>query len=522
MEPRVDQKHSALYAVKSFFKSNLRLFVFLLLITFLFGALFISADFLNNPYRSFLDFLIIALQWGVVLFATSGLLYLLAINKYIFAAFFPILTIACAVLAYFRVTANVIFTPMILDAALDNDLRTSLDLVSWSVVLFAAFCALGAVWAAVYRFKNISVSQKGVHLAIAAGIIMLPVFLVSSLKAPVSERIPYVLFFTVNKYLAEKEEIRSVRNSISDGASSSVDSLTVVFVLGESLRADHLGLNGYHRNTTPHLSQRKAISLPHVYSEYTYTNRSIPHILTRADSAHTNRAFTEESFINVFNKSGFYSSWLANQESAESYVYFMNEAKNLSYANLGKTPYSFEKWVDGELLPLLENELQKKQPKKLLVLHTVGSHWWYNSHFTQPYQQFTPVVKSRVISACTAEEMINSYDNTVLYTDYFIHEVIKRIEDQNAILIYLSDHGESLGENGYWLHATDRPEVHSAASFVWVSEKYGQRFPKKVSALKENAAKPYRTDFLFHSILDAAEIKSPYLQEELSIFKGKN
>lgn len=313
--------------------------------------------------------------------------------------------------------------------------------------------------------------------------------------------------------------ISEKRIDLTEGIRCGDEEVTVVFVLGESLRPDHLGLNGYERNTTPLLSREDMISFPFIYTEQTYTNRSVPHLLTRADSTDYARAYTEKSFISLFNACDFYTVWLANQEAADTYVYFMNECDSLFHINIEKSSYVFDKWVDGDLLPLFDNALSVDKGKKLIVLHTIGSHWWYNSHFTDAFARFQPVVKSKVISSCTREEMINSYDNTVLYTDYFLHELIGRLKDKNAILIYQSDHGEALGEEGVWLHAAETPYTHMAAGLVWMSPIYKEKHRGSYERAKENSLKRFRTDYLYHSILDAAGIGSEYLEESLSIFR---
>ena len=122
------------------------------------------------------------------------------------------------------------------------------------------------------------------------------------------------------------------------------------------------------------------------------------------------------------------------------------------------------------------------------------------------------------MSSCTKEEMINSYDNTILYTDYFISEVISKVANKNAILFYLSDHGELLGENGKWLHASEGEPLHRPAGFIWMSEIYKSKNLNKNEILIENSSKNYRTDYFFNSILDASNIQSENTNKLRSIF----
>ena len=340
---------------------------------------------------------------------------------------------------------------------------------------------------------------------------------VGKLSGSISQRMPASFFYVLKDYMLQRRT-QGTRIDFKGDIHCNVDTLTAIVVLGESLRADHLQLNGYRRNTTPLLaSDVRICSFPNVYTKEVFTHTSLPVILTRADSIDDKRAQTEQSFISLFKKVGFRTSWLASQEPVNTYSDFMHEADTLIYANEGKNVYMFDKWLDGALLPFYQKELEYSNPRKLIVLHTIGSHWWYNSHFEK--EVFSPVLRSKNISSSTQEAIVNSYDNTILYTDCFLHQLIEELRDEVAILIYLSDHGESLGENEKYLHAEDNEPLHYPAAFVWYSVKYENLFPQKIEAMKRNAVKHVTTSFMFHSILDASSITSAYLDEEQSIFK---
>lgn len=500
---------------------TLRFYLFTFLATLFIGVGFTATDFITSPVATPKDLFVLGAQWAVVVAALFFLILLLSVSKWIFAVVFPFGTFLSALLAYFRYTAHATLTPMILDAALENDYRTSAELCTPGLLLFAGGAFLVSLVFVGYRFKRITLSKPLYALGVGvAGLAFLTH--VDRFKRPISERIPFNIYYTFIKYWEEKQVISEERKDLTEGVRCPDEEVTVVFVLGESLRPDHLGLNGYERNTTPLLSERGVISFPFIYTEQTYTNRSVPHLLTRADSTDYSRAYEEKSFVNLFNACGFYTVWLANQEAASTYAYFMNECDSLFYAHMEKSVYVFDRWVDGDLLPLFDRALQVGEDKKLIILHTIGSHWWYNSHFTEEYALYQPVVKSKIISSCTREEMINSYDNTVLYTDYFLSALIDRLRTENAILIYQSDHGEALGEEGIWLHATETSETHQAACLVWMSPVYKERHPASYAAAEENAQKRFRTDYLFPSILDAAGIGSEYIDGSISIFRTQD
>lgn len=505
---------------KLFDRNDVKLWLFVAVLAMLYGFIFIFSEFYGSPFFGIKDFLVLVMQWCVVVFAAAGLLYALSLNKYLFAATFPLLTLVCTALTYFKYTLGVTLTPMIIDLTFVTDLRTSLEMFSWQLVVWLLLALVGSAGCVYVRFRYVRVHRWYVHLPLALLPIMLTNAWIPSFVAPVSARMPYSVYYNFSRYISEKRIVEEQRNTFDDDTPvCRADSLTVVYVLGESLRADHLSLNGYGRNTTPLLAGDTAVvSFGNIYTEPYYTHLCVPHILTRADSLSPERAFDEQSFITLLKKAGFHTAWIANQEQESSYLYFMNECDTLIYANVGESLYSFGKWLDGDMLPHYRAMLRRGDAKNFILLHTIGSHWWYNTHYPDSFETFVPVVKSRVVSACTQEEMINSYDNTVLYTDYIIDKLIAELRERNAVLVYLSDHGEALGEEGHYLHAGDYPPLHNPACFVYCSPRYTALHADKINTLKENRTKRFRTDFLFHTILDAADIESKYLDRSFSLF----
>jgi len=484
------------------------------------GVVFILSDFVDNPNSGVAGFIIVALHWGLICLATYFLIYLFAINKYVFAVFFPIFSLFGSVLAFYRYAYKATLTPMLVDAALNNDLRTSLDVISPTLVIFVLACFTVSIIIVRIRFKKISVKHSFLHLTISLLLLYLVLTVNTRATNSIMQRFPFSVYYNLSEYNRLKSNISIIRTNPDSGlACNSKDTLTVVFVIGEALRADHMSLNGYKRNTNPRLSVRKNIvSFPFIFSEYTNTNRSLPHILTRADSVNTERAFNETSFVPLFKACGYNSAWISNQDPAVTYVGFMKECDTIIYCHPEKSVYNYNIWLDEDLLPLTNNVLEKRSPRNLIVLHTIGSHWYYNNHFSKSFEIFNPVTSSRVITQCTPEEIINSYDNTVVYTDYFLDMLIQQLEEKNAVLIYLSDHGETLGENGTWLHAGTSAASQNPGCVIWYSERFKTKFPDKITALNKNKNRHMRTDFLFHSILNAGNIPTKVIDNNLNIF----
>lgn len=160
---------------------------------------------------------------------------------------------------------------------------------------------------------------------------------------------------------------------------------------------------------------------------------------------------------------------------------------------------------------LFQKNASLLNPKKLFVFHFAGNHWWYNKNLPDEFVYFKPILENQFLSQKNRERMINSYDNV-------IDEIIKIVQDDKVLLIFLSDHGESFGEEGKWLHANDMPAEKNPASFIWLSDKYKFEYPDKVAALIRNSKKEMNTSFLFHTLLGGSHIQSPYIDNSYNLF----
>ena len=494
--------------------------VFILLLTLFYGFTFILIDFIDTPVNNIKDTLYVFAKCGYMMVMTAILLYFLSVNKYIFAITFPTLSVLCGILSYYKLTFHVELTQMVIDLALVNDFRTSFDAISWQLILLVIIILVLSVLVVVYRFKKIKVKYGLLQLIV---LFLLLLFIDSNftLSQPLVRHTPYSIFYSFQSYFENKRIIAENRPYFQEQVRCNSDSLTVVFVLGESLSAKNMQINGYKRNTTPFIcNEKNLINLPHVYSEFGYTHESVPYILTRADHKNPEKGYEERSFISLLKKAGFQTAWLANQESVNTFVFFMNECDTLINVSNGKSLFIFSKWLDEDILPHYKKVLNYGIAKQFLLVHTIGSHWYYNNHYPDSFKKFRPVTQSKIVSSNSHEDIINSYDNTVLYSDYIWHLLINELRQRNAILIYLSDHSENLGEDGHYTHGDgDWPAQHYPGCFVWYSDRFKSLYPEKISHLEQNKDKDYNTSFLFYSILDAADIVSSYLNHPENIFR---
>lgn len=291
-----------------------------------------------------------------------------------------------------------------------------------------------------------------------------------------------------------------------------------VLVIGESARYDHWSLNGYARDTNPLLEQEANIeSFSNVITPYTATRLSVPLMLSSMPSTvKLKQRYSEKSIISAFKEAGFKTFWISNQMSAGRFdttiSAFADEADVRHYLNMGS--YNNESNFDQVLLDPLHQAIADPSPKKLIILHTLGNHWNYSLRHPQEFDRWHPsffgVPQPDYSNHAHRAELGNSYDNSMLYTDWTLSHIIDQLKegDRIASMIYLSDHGESLFDGsctqGFHGHNNDN-EFH-IPMLVWYSEKYATTFPAKVEQLKRHKDARLSTENIFHTLADMSDL----------------
>lgn len=454
--------------------------------------------------------------------ATFLLCYIMGLYKPIAAVSIPLYGLGGAVVSYYRAAYHATLTPMLVDSALHTNAGEVAGVVDWRLGVWVLLNVAIAVVIIVWRWRQAEVSRKWIHLLAALVVWAVYYYGNDRLHQSINQRYPYNVAHNVCEYFRLRQteaEERAVWPTKEDGL---CDSLDVVFVLGEAMRADHLSLNGYERETFPRLAARKrVVSLPEVYTPHSHTLASVPYLMTPADSLHPERSAIYHSFIHTLGTYGYRTAWISNQDLGHTYAAFISEADTIVFPNADKSVFVFDPWYDEELLPVLDSLMQQAGKRNLYVLHTIGSHWYYNIHVPEAMQFFQPVTTNRVVSYNSKEELVNSYDNTALYVDLLLDSVIQRLEQRCAVMIYLSDHGEALGEDGYYLHSNGASAVRHTACIIWYSDLYEKQYPHRVEALLKHRMERYDTDFLYPAILSAAGIKAEGFEHGTILFRNE-
>lgn len=296
---------------------------------------------------------------------------------------------------------------------------------------------------------------------------------------------------------------------------------TVVLVIGESARYDRWSLNGYTRETNPLLSQEaNLVMLTDVVTAVSATRLSVPVIISRKPATQSlEDGFAEKSFITAYKEAGFRTYWLSNQISFGQFdtpvSVFAREADVVQFMNLGG--YTNSSNFDDVLLAPLQHALADPAPKKLIVMHTLGSHWNYSQRHPKEFDKWQPslfgVDKPAYTDLKIKPQMNNSYDNSVLYTDWFLSQAIGKLKapQQPVSLLYVADHGQTLYDGACRLAFHGHNTIHEfhVPAFVWYSDQYKERYPDKIQQLERHRKAKLATENMFHTLLDMGDIRYP-------------
>lgn len=295
--------------------------------------------------------------------------------------------------------------------------------------------------------------------------------------------------------------------------------LLVVLVMGETARAANFGLNRYSRNTTPRLSATPGlINFPNFESCGTATLESVPCLFSRLNQADFSRkkARAEENLLDIIARTGVPVVWRDNQSGcqgvcARTGMVSLESADDPALCADGECH-------DAILLKNLEEVLpQLAGSATFMVLHQKGSHGpAYFKRYPDSARRFTPDCRNESVQRCSKEEVVNAYDNTIFYTDTFLADLIERLrshqKEMDSVMLYVSDHGESLGENGIYLHGLPRKLAPAEQTHVpmvtWFSADAPAALGLDLSCIKTRSAKPASHDALFDSLLNLLSIRT--------------
>lgn len=490
------------------------------LLFILFHYPFFKFVFNNVDYKSFTGVSIIVSLVIAMLVANAFALFLIfflsrLVGKILLVLFF----IINAVAVYFINTYSVIIDESMIGNVLNTNYSESSSFFSIKLVLYVVLLGiLPSIF--IIKAKIITVTVKKFLVSISLTLLFLLTLAFANasnwlwidknsktlggLAMPWSYAVNIPLFY-IHQFKKNEKEILLPDATIKDNQKS-----VVILVIGESARSENFSLYGYPKNTNPLLSKTPNVSHFNATSDATYTTAGVKSIVE-----HEN---TDELY-----------------EILPNYLYRNNVDVIWRTTNWGEPPVHIKNYqnrealmpnckgdgcdYDGILLSgLKEQILASKKNKILIVLHTSTSHGpTYSKKYPAQFEIFKPVCNSVELGNCSHTELVNAYDNTIVYTDYLLANVIedlKQLQEYKSAMIFVSDHGESLGENNLYMHGLPRSiapkQQYEIPFIVWTSDNSARQMkPNKI--LTQN--------YVFHSVLNFLNIQSPVYKEQMNIFK---
>lgn len=291
-----------------------------------------------------------------------------------------------------------------------------------------------------------------------------------------------------------------------------------VLVIGEASRAANWQLYGYERKTTPRLAARDdVVTFRAVTTLSNTTHKSVPLILSSVAADEHEFLYYRKGLPAIFNEAGFDTYFISNQSPQGAMIDFLAaDANNQVYLDAGQ--------YDEAMIRVMEDAIKNNPSQKILfILHSYGSHFSYRQRYPRKFALYIPD-DDVYISKKNNIMLRNAYDNSILYTDYFLNEVIEalgRQKDVCSAMFYCADHGEDLMDNGSgnFLHSSPKTTYYQThvAALAWFSPVYRDCFADKVKAARKNIFAPATTHSVFHTIADMVSLRSPYIKYNVSL-----
>jgi lipid A ethanolaminephosphotransferase len=315
-------------------------------------------------------------------------------------------------------------------------------------------------------------------------------------------------------------------DAVSDEArAAAAKPVLLVIVAGETARAQNFSLGGYARETNPELAKRDIVYYPNASSCGTATAVSLPCMFSRygREEYSYEKGLSSENMLDILARTGYHVEWWDNNTGDKG-----NAARLTSRSLIKSTDPRYcadGECTDGIFLDELANYAKTMTEDTVLVLHMIGSHGpAYYLRYPPEFRRFTPTCDTGELSNCTVDEIVNTYDNTILYTDHILASMIDILEAEANVtpaLFYASDHGESLGENGLFLHGAPyflAPEYQTRVPmFFWAPERFTKPFAIDMDCLKAGASAEVSHDNMFHSLLTFADVHSEVIDRSLDL-----
>lgn len=487
---------------------------------------------------------------AIVLTGVINFLITLVSFKYLLKPVLVTLLLCSAAASYFMESYGVMLDATMMQNILETDPAEAADLISVKFILnMLAFGVLPSLiilrTRILYKPLTREMLAKAGNLVITFGVIALTLFTIykdfvsfgrnhNELRNLIN---PLNYIFAIKKYgeqhWVEQRPVKALGTDayvITPAPQRGKKNLTIL-VLGETARASNFSLNGYAHNTNPKLAAQDIINFSNTWSCGTATAVSVPCMFSNLgrEQYSDDEAKHQENVLDVMQHAGIQVSWRDNNSGCKG-VCARVETVEMSNFKDAKNCVDHE-CFDDILFSDLQKYVDGLKGDAVIVLHQQGSHGpTYHLRYPKDFAVFKPFCDSNQLEDCTREEVVNVYDNTILYTDHVLNGVIEFLKQNdtqfNTAMMYMSDHGESLGEDGLYLHGLPyfiAPDDQKHVPFiVWLSDQFAAKAGIDKNCLKAHSRDQFSHDNLFHSMLGLMDVDSVAYQSRLDIFAPCN
>ena len=467
----------------------------------------------------------------------------------------PLLAVAmvlAALAAYFVWAYGVLVDKVMIRNVFETDALEAGELVNWRLLLFVG--VLGVLPALVVLripLARPSWQRELLHRGVALGVTIVGIGIVAFFfyqdqasflrnNRDLRHRLVPVNYLSgVGSYVQEITKRKLPYEAI--GADAALGArwktpmaerpLLLVLVVGETARAANFSLGGYGRDTNPRLAEvQDLVYFTDVSSCGTSTAISVPCMFSDLgrEGFSAEKARARDNLIDIVAKAGLGVDWYGNNTNCKGICRAAGE-KRAVRENHPDHCKADVPCTDGAIFEDFWSTLPAYSGRGLVVLHQLGSHGpGYHLRYPEPFNRFTPVCRSTDFSKCQVSEIVNAYDNTILFTDHLLAETISRLQSMadrvDSAILYVSDHGESLGENGLFLHAVPyalAPRVQTHVPMVfWSTPGFNERMQLDRQCLFEQRNRPLSHDNYLHTILGLLDVSTSVRKPELDFAQG--
>ena len=484
---------------------------------------------------------------AITVTALHFMILALLANRWTAKPILTLLIIATAFAAYYMRQYHVYLDPSMLRNVLRTDTREAAELFTWGMLPPLIFYALPPLllvwWAQIKRTPLLRAAGVRTAALVLAALSMggstLLVFQEFSALMRQKKEIRYLV--TPGNYLyslgrtlgADATAAGREREPIGTDAAPGErwkqrkKPVLIVLVVGETARAANWGLSGYSRQTTPELAKiSELINFAKVTACGTNTEVSVPRMFS-VDGRRNydeDRIRNSESLLHVIKRAGFRVVWLDNQSGCKGTCDGIESWR----PSTTTTPKlcNGDNCLDEALLTGARQIVEGSRENLVLVMHQLGNHGpAYFKRYPEAFRKFTPTCDTSDLGRCSREEVVNAYDNALLYTDHVLAQTVDFLKAQQAThdtaMIYVSDHGESLGERGLFLHGVPysiAPDVQTEVPMVmWFSPGYASSFALRTECVRQRGQQPATHDNLFHTLLGMLDINTKIRDRQMDL-----